>query len=256
MSANEPVEWVRAFEVPCGIQAEGDWIGAPRTALVRWRSNAEDKLHQVYVNGRFAGVSLDCQQREMCVPIPSSPGPVRIEVVAVGETEADKDLSAELNLPPDQTGRVKITMLRSQVLPFDSTVRVYSNGGGGEVDYDHLANGFAIPVWPSWQDKAGLGLSRFGLGDFGWDGAAAAGFGKGGFGKGWFGFDADTFEFVSGPLEAGAYKFGIKVVDAAGNESSGSESGEVVVTPLPAPAESLAISSYDKQTNQLVLDVS
>jgi hypothetical protein len=256
MATGAVIESVRVFELPCGIWADGDSIGAARAALVRWRSSAEDKLHQVYVEGGFAGATLDCEQREMLVPLPSSPGPMRIEVVAVNRSQADTDLGDELDLDWGQSGRVRIVLLRSQKLPVDSTVKVYSNGGAGEIEYDGCVNDFGVCVWPWRQDKAGFGLSRFGSTDFGWDGAAAVGFGKGSFGKGEFGFDADTFEFVSGPLEAGVYRFGIKVFDAEGNESMVAETGGITVIPAAKPAEQLAISSYDKQTNELVLEVS
>ena len=98
-------------------------------------------------------------------------------------------------------------------------------------------------------------MSGFGFSDFGYDGAAAVGFGKGCFGQGQFGLDADTFEWISGQMQAGIYKFAIKVTDEVGNERS-SETGQVVVTPAAKPAEQLSVSSFDKQTNQLVLSVS
>ena len=111
-------------------------------------------------------------------------------------------------------------------------------------------------MWPGWQDKAGFGMSRFGLGDFGYDGAAAIGFGKGSFGYGQFGFDEDPIEWVSKTLPAGTYKFAVKVTDRFGNQSIASQTGEVTVIPLARPAEGLEVSSYDKQTNQLVLNIS
>ena len=97
-------------------------------------------------------------------------------------------------------------------------------------------------------------MSRFGAGDFGLDWAAGVGFGVGGFGRDQFGLDADTFEWLSEPLPAGVYKFAVKVTNEAGNESS-SKSAQVTVTPAARPAEEVTISSFDKQTNQLVLNV-
>ena len=84
---------------------------------------------------------------------------------------------------------------------------------------------------------------------------AAVGFGKGALGYGQFGLDADTIEWVSEPLSAGVYRFGVKVTDESGNESSGSETGEVTVVPLARPAEEVSVASYDKVTNELVLSV-
>lgn len=147
-------------------------------------------------------------------------------------------------------------MLRSQNLPISATAQIYFDNGTGEIDYDNPLNDSPIRVWPARQDKAGFGMSRFGASDFGYDSAAAVGFGKGSFGNGQFGLDADTFEWVSAPMQAGVYKFALKITDEAGNESSGSETIQVTVTPAARPAEQVSISSFDKQTNQLVLSVS
>jgi len=98
-------------------------------------------------------------------------------------------------------------------------------------------------------------MAAFGIGDFGWEGAAAVGFGKGSFGNGQFGMDADTIEWISRPLPLGTYKFGVKVTDQYGNESSPSETGSVTVIPAPRPAELLSITSFDKEKNQLVLEI-
>ncbi len=98
-------------------------------------------------------------------------------------------------------------------------------------------------------------MACFGLGDFGWDGAAAVGFGKGIFGSAAFGLDADAMEWTSQPLPAGAYKFGVKIVDQSGNESAASEIGPVTVTPAARAAEGLSVLSFDAQTNELALQI-
>ncbi len=57
--------------------------------------------HQVYVNGRFAGATIDAEQRQMIVQIPTSfESAVRIEVFAVPPKELHIDLSAEIARPP------------------------------------------------------------------------------------------------------------------------------------------------------------
>ena len=99
-------------------------------------------------------------------------------------------------------------------------------------------------------------MSKFASGDFGYDSSAAIGFGKGSFAYGQFGLDADSIEWIGPAMSAGVYRFAVKVVDEAGNESSSSETGQVVVIPSAKPAERVSISSFDKQTNQLVLDIS
>jgi len=250
------IDKVRVFELPSGIWANGRSVSAPRTALVRWNSCWSDKFYQVYVKGQYAGVTIDSQQRQMIVQVPTSLEiPVRIEVFAVEADQADTDFSNEIDLSPAQSGRVKVTLLRGQNLPIGSTAQIYFDNGTGEIDYDNPLTNSPIQIWPAWQDKTGFGMSRFGASDFGYDSAAAVGFGKGSFGRGQFGLDADTFEWVSQPLQAGVYEFAIKIADKAGNEES-SETSQVTVTPSVRPAEEVSISSFDKQTNQLVLSVS
>lgn len=250
------IEQVRAFELPNGIWADGRHVAAPRTALVRWRSSWTDMFYQIYVNGRFAGVTIDGQQRQEIIPIPAClESPVRIEVFAVAAEQAHIDFSDELEKPSANSGRVRINLLRGQNLPIGATAQFYFDNGAGQIDYDKALNPSPIKVWPAWQDKAGFGMSRFGWSDFGFDSAAAVGFGKGSFGHGQFGLDADTFEWTSPAMPAGRYKFGVKITDEAGNESTSSETEPVTVTPAAKPAEKLTVSSFDQQTNQLVLNI-
>lgn len=250
------IESVRAIGLPAGIWADGRGPDTARVASVTWQSTWSDKSHQVYVNGRYAGTTLDSQQRQMIVPIPTSlESAVRIEVFAVEAEDADTDFSSELVQSSTDSGRVRFTLLRSQNLPMAATADIYFDDGTGEIDYDHPLNDSPIRLWPTWQDKAGFAMSRFGIGDFGYDAAAAVGFGKGSFGHGQFGLDADTIEWTSPPLTAGVYVFGVKVTDQSGSQSSPSETEPIAVTPAARPAEKLIISSFDKQTNQLVLKI-
>jgi hypothetical protein len=222
-----------------------------------WRSAWDDKHYQVYVNGQYAGFAVDSQQREMIVQVPTSfESPVRIEVFAVKPEHAAIDLSGEVGSSIGQSGRVRIDMLRDQHLPIGATARIYFDNGTGEIDYNKMLNDSPIRIWPACQDKAGFGMSTFGASDFGYDSAAAVGFGKGGFAHGRFGLDADTIEWTSPALCAGNYKFAVKVVDEAGNESNSSETDQVTVIPSPRTAEKINISSFDKQTNELVFAIS
>ena len=250
------IENVRAFELPCGVWSNGRCVGAPRIALVKWRSYWPDMFYQVYVNGRYSGATVDGQQRQMIVQMPTSlEVAVRIEVFAVEVEQANTDFSNEVDLSSGQSGRVRITVLRSQNLPIGATAQIYFDKGTGEIDYNTPLNNSAIKIWPIWQDKAGFGMSRFGASDFGYDSAAAVGFGKGSFGNGQFGLDADTFEWVSAPIQTGVYRFAVKIINEVGNESS-SETDPITVIPAARPAERISIVSFDKQTNQLVLNVS
>jgi len=252
------IEKVRAFELPAGIWADGKFIETPRVALVKWsaKANSSDMFYQVYVNGQYAGVTIDNRQRQMIVPIPTSlESAVRIEVFAVEAEQASTDFSNELVQPPVTSGRAKISLLRSQNLPSDATAEIYFDNGTGEVDYDTPLTNSPIKIWPAWQDKAGFGMSKFGVDDFGYGSAAAVGFAKGSFGHSQFGLDADTIEWISPPLQAGVYKFGVKIADGAGNESSASETEPLTLIPAARPAQKVSISSFDKQTNQLALKI-
>jgi len=250
------IDRVRAFELPSGVWADGRYIDAPRIALVRWRSSWSDKFYQVYVNGQYAGATVDSEQRQMIVQTRTSlEAPVRIELFAVEAEEADTDFSGEIDCSQGHSGRVRISLLRGQNLPMGGAAQIYFDNGTGQVDYGNALGYSPIRLWPAWQDKVGLGMSRFGVSDFGLDCAAAVGFGKGSFGNGQFGLDADTFEWVSEPMQAGVYKFGVKITDEAGNESKVSESEPVTVTPAARPAEQVSICSFDKQTNLLVLKI-
>jgi hypothetical protein len=250
------IDSIRVIDLPVGIQADGKFVKEPRTALVKWRSIFSDKFHQAYVNGRYAGTTFDNEQRQLIVPIPtSSECPVRIEVFAVEPEYADTDFSSELDHPPVDSGRVTVTLLRSQNLPIHATAQIYFDNGIGQIDYENPITKTPIQIWLVWQDKAGFAMSRFGLSDFGWDSSAAVGFGKGSFGGGQFGLDADTMEWTSPILPSGTYKFGIKVRDASGMQSTSSETGPITVTPAARPAGGLSVSLFDKQTNQLLLNI-
>jgi hypothetical protein len=250
------IEKVRVFKLPVGIWADGKVAGSSQTALVKWHSSLSGMFYQLYVNGCYAGVTVDSQQRQMVVQMPASlERPVQIEVFAVEPEEVNTDFSDKISLSIGQSGRVRIILLRGQNLSIGATVQVYSDWGDGEIDYDKPFNDSPVRVWPVWQDKAGFGMGGFGTSDFGWDCAAAVGFGKGSFGNGQFGIDADTIEWVSRPLQAGVYKFALKITDEAGNESISGETVQVTVIPAARPAGELNVSSFDKQTNQLLLKI-
>jgi hypothetical protein len=248
------INGVRVFDLPTGVWKDGAVVEAPRVCLVKWRSEWKDKLYQVYVNGYFAGATVDCWQREMVVQTPSCyERAARVEVFAVEASEADVDFSDELERGDGDSGRVRLSLLRSQRLPAGARFEVYFDNGTGVVDYEHPIGGGQ--VWGCWQDKAGFGLAMFGEGDFGYEWAGGVGFGIGGFGLGEFGVDADVIEWVSPALDAGTYRFGVKVIDERGNESAASETGEVVVIPAARPARGLDVLSFEETTNALMLEV-
>jgi hypothetical protein len=252
----EKILGVVATEVPAGIWSDGRATEEPRKAVVEWKSDWQDKFYQVYVNGHFAGATVDTEQRRMIVFLPSSFGSsVRIEVFAVDAAQADVDFGSELAGSRGESGRVKIGLLRSQLLPAGAKAEIYFDNGRGQIDYDRCINEKVIRIWPAWQEKCGLGLSRFGEGDFGRDWSAGAGFGVGLFGQGEFGVDAEIIEWVSGELSAGKYKFGIRIIDENGNVSESSGTEEIVVLPAAKGVEDLQVISFDGIENNLELRV-
>ena len=66
------IERVRVFELPGGIWADGENVASPRLALVKWHSGFSDKFYQVYINGCYAGVPVDSDQRQMVVQVHTS----------------------------------------------------------------------------------------------------------------------------------------------------------------------------------------
>ena len=231
MISSEGISKVRAFAMSAGA------------AVVKWHSTSSDMLHQVYVNGRFAGVTVEPMQKQLIVPISLSvKTAVQIEVFAVEPGYSDIDYSAGQS----QAGRAKIEFPRTDNLPT-----------GGSVDYylenNRLSNR-SIKIQPEFADKGGFGLSSFAMSDFGYDGSCAPGLGKGNFGFGWFGFDCDMLCWQSGQLEAGSYKFDIKITDNLGNTTDEQETEEMTVIPPATPAKKLKIKSFDKQSGKLILE--
>ncbi len=247
------IDRVRIFRLASGVRQDGSGLAEPFCAIVMWWSEYQDKLHQVYVNGEFAGATSSAAQRRLVVPLPASARAVRVEVYAVEQNEAYTDFSAEMD--EGQKGRVRLSWGRRNSLPYEGRAKVYGDGGGGNVNYDEPVSKDDIRLWPSWQEKGGLGLSRFGEGDFGYDGCAAVGFGRGGFGVGEYGFDADVMRWVSGELETGAYRFGIETLDESGAECGTAETDAVTVVQKARGADGLGIESFDSATNQLVLGI-
>lgn len=253
----EGIENVWVCEVPAGVWGSGRGDAIVGRVQVSWRAPESEYLYQVYVGGRFAGVTADVAQRAMICPVPSSfDSSVRVEVFAVEAGDADRDWSREIDSAACGDGRVRIRLLRCQSLPAGARIEVYGDGGSGVIDYGQIVSGESLPVWACEADKCGFGLAGFGEGDFGWDGSAAVGLGLGAFGLGEFGFDADVLEWVSGPLATGDYRFGVIVRDATGYASEASEIGPVFVGPAAKGVERMAVAAFERESNRLELRLS
>lgn len=239
------IDRVSTVRLAAGVGNDGRSVDEPLSLLVRWRSFNDGKLHQVYVNGVFAGLTSDEEQRSLVVPVVSSwVGCLWVEVFAVDVSEGHVDFGGELG-NGGQLGRIEIGWDRGMGLPFAGCAVVYSDG---------LAVSEEIGLWNVWQDKNGFGVALFGVGDFGYEGCAAVGFGIGVFG-GEFGFGCDEVVWLSDEMESDEYGFSVKVKDSLGNEDSGVESGDVVVVRQAGGVKDLKIESFDKATGELVIGV-
>jgi hypothetical protein len=246
------IEDVRVFILPEGVVTDGRSAAVSRSALVTWRSSNAGLLHHVYVNARFAGATIDAEERCLPVQLPGSfLSATRVTVIAVDSRDAHVDVANELEQAQAVGDRIRLTLLRSQTLPLGAMINIYFDGGAGEIDYTVPLNGSPIPVWPCVQDKAGFGTACFGASDFGYDSAAAVGFAKGLFGSGEFGLDADAIEWIGPPLPAGQHRFGVKVADESGAESLASEVGPIAVAPAATPAAKLNLVTFDPDDNEL-----
>lgn len=247
---------VRAYGLAAGIGSDGRTVNEPTSALVKWNSEHEDKLYQIYVDGKFAGVTTDRMARSMVVSIkPTKSVSSKIEVFAVTPAESLVDFGNTLE-KSGVSSRVRVRFSRSISLPFHGRADVFSDNMTGQIDYQTAINSEQIVLWPAWQDKCGFGLSGFGRSDFGFDGSGAVGFGRGSFGYGEFGFDTDEVVWESPELQSGAYKFAVKIMDIFGNSDEGTvESETVVLVNAAASINELKVGSYDKAQDQLVLTI-
>ena len=244
------------WPIASGFWGNGATVNEPMSVLVGWQSEWTDKFHQIYINGMFRGVTANTEQRRMLVQLAAAVETARVEIFAVEAANADLDLSDEIT-GGVASGRVAISWLRTLDLPAESVLDFYTDNGSGIINYETALNKEPIRVWPCRCDKGGFGLATFGTGDFGYDGGAAPGFGLGSFGLGQMGFDAETIEWISNRLNGeGSCKFAVKITDSPGNSYITEISESVCVFQPAEPADLLEISSFNKQTNTLVLKIS
>ncbi len=245
MIFSEGISKVRAYAIAGGVNGDGDANQLAGAAVVKWQSIYDDKLHQVYVNGKFAGVTAGCAQREIIAALPMSvKAAVKIEVFAVNRENANIDYSETINTKV-QSARIKIEFAKTNRLPIDGNASIYFQG--------EKLNQESIKIYNEF--RKGFGLNGFGRSDFGFEGSGAIGLGRGNFGVGEFGFDADKFTWRSGQLETGTYKFDVSISDGRGNQSELSETDIMTVTAPARPAERVKLEMFDKQKGQLTLKV-
>ena len=144
---------------------------------------------------------------------------VWVEVGTVGPDEPTRDYSASLTAPGGRTERATLTWSGGTYL--DPTGRddvgafqIYQSLSPGE-PVDETRPVASVVAYPG-----------------GW---INDGFGKGGFGAAGFGRAATFYEWQSGPLAAGAWRFAIVAVDRAGNPRGDGLTTAVTINAAPLP---------------------
>ena len=66
------IENAQVLTLPDGVRADGRCVAVSGAALVTWHSSQTGMFHQVYLNGRFAGATVDAEQRRLVVQTPGS----------------------------------------------------------------------------------------------------------------------------------------------------------------------------------------
>ncbi|MCD4830722.1 MAG: hypothetical protein K8R02_02810 [Anaerohalosphaeraceae bacterium] len=221
--------------------------------MVSWQSTYAGKRHQVYVNGKFVGVTEEASQRQLLVNVPfSEQSASTIEVFAIEAGDAEQSLKPAA----EKQARAELIFTKEQFLPVGAKTDFFYDNQSGNVDYQNRLNENDIRIWQGSQEKGGFGLSKFGESDFGRDSSAAAGFGKALFGEGGFGFEGLTVRWQSKQLSAGRYKFGIKLRDEFGNESTQTvETQSLTIIPPVMPGEKLEVAQFDKDSGQIIFAI-
>jgi hypothetical protein len=124
--------------------------------------------------------------------------------------------------------------------------RVYRGNAG---DSEAAMKLYEAEVFPGGRGVCGWGQD-WGNGGWGYSGSNAPGWGYH-WGYTW-GFGIDYLRFLTGVLTRGTYPVKVDVVDEHGNASTAYETS-VVIDTFARPADDLAVSSYTKDTDTLVL---
>ncbi|MBM4018423.1 MAG: hypothetical protein FJ288_08885 [Planctomycetes bacterium] len=225
---------------PPAIDLEGGRpAAAPDACEVTWESLQAERWHQVYVNGRLAGVTARPEDRRLIVPAPAgacgAADVLYVEVVAVDAADRWTDFSAELTgFAPECGPAARLTWqaglyLDENLASFD----VFADGRTGSVDYAAPINDAPIPA------LAG--------------GQAPWGYGCGGYGAGGYGRSAALYEYSTGVLEPGAWRFAVVALDAAGNRLTPAAEIALNLAPVPRPPGDFRVASYDPVARQAML---
>jgi len=147
------------------------------------------------------------------------------------------------------SARARITWPKQHDIDPGGAFNVYGDGGDGSIDYSagSALNPSPIPAWPTIAGKIGFLLGGFLDGPF-LEGDGGFGFLEGGFLEGGFLEGSasqevgDSIGFLTALLADGLQKFGLKAVDAAGNESTAVETS-LTVQGVPEPPSNITAAS-------------
>ncbi len=211
--------------------------GPPAALEVTWASTQTGRWHQVYVNGRFAGVTATPEDRRLLVPVPAEAGGAAerlfVEVLAVEGAERGTGFSADL-VGPGAGSRVRLTWQAGPHLdPALAAFEVFGDGGTGVVDYETPLGDAPLEAEP--------------------EGRPPWGFGTGGFGVGGYGDGAAVYSWTSDGLAPGTWRFAVVAVDEAGNRAATAAEREVSLAPFPRPPADFVLAEYDPGTRTATL---
>ena len=228
--STEGISNVRASAL--ALDTSGGLPVAPRgTIEATWESAQADRWHQVYVNGRLAGVTARPEDRRLAVAAPvgrcGPAGLLLVEVVAVDAEDRWTDFTPELSgFGPEAGGHVRLrwqggTYLDPALAGFD----VFGDGRTGIVDYAAPLNEAPVPAKPG--------------------GQAPWGYGCGGYGRGGYGASAALYEWTTDALDPGTWRLAVAAFDDAGNRATPAAEVQVEVRPPPRPPADLQVAGHD-----------
>lgn len=230
----EGISNVRALPVALNADADGTVQAEPGFAEVVFASTADGMHHQVYVDGRLAGVTVAAEERSVIVPAVEHAASL-VEVIAVDAADRLTDYAASLSGWSDAAGsRISLAWYGGRYL--DDTIDHFDVFAGppGAIDTQAPLNAEPIPATV--------------------EGESQGGFGRGPFGRGGFGRSATRFTFTTPKLAAGVVALEVVAVDAAGNATGGAVAQVVATVPAPLrPPSELAVVGYDDATQTAAL---
>ncbi len=217
---------------------------------VTFTSDNTGLYHQLYINGQLAQSTETADQRIFSVKDNASGA--RIAVIAVGEEYLATDFSLWLPADHGVPRWVKTVKLIQDVsAPAGTTVSLLTDHATGTIDPGPLVSAQA---WPPQFSRWAWGEDAFGNGGFGYDGYLGPGIDFSAFGAGMFGFGADVITLSATLLAEGTHQLTIRTTGPDG-QFTDRQLDEFVATPPPPPPESITVTAYDNQTNQLTFEI-